>query len=84
MVCKFKYLDGSFGVAREYTHGLAQDSGKPLLLEGNRSCGRLRRGAPSDMMRLQIQGVSGFSAQSTPFVSSAWPEPDCESIRSRV
>ncbi len=36
--------------------------GKPLLLEGIRIQGDLRRWSPSDMMRQQIQGVSRISS----------------------
>ncbi|MEO1935688.1 MAG: hypothetical protein ABGX04_13010, partial [Myxococcales bacterium] len=40
----------------------SEDPSKPLLLEGNRILSDLRLRDPSDMMRLQIQGVSGLFA----------------------
>jgi hypothetical protein len=43
----------------------AENPGKPLLLEENRILRDLRPGSPSDMMRLQIQGVSRIPALST-------------------
>ena len=43
----------------------AENPGKPLLLEENRIRGDLRPASPSDMMRLQIQGVSRIPALSS-------------------
>lgn len=72
MTCNFNHLATGWRIDGIVVGELGRNSGKPLLLEGNRGYDRLRRRLPSDMMRLQIQGVSRLYRLTRPIMSSAW------------
>jgi len=62
MLCNSKRLENYQSNPENQHCHRSEDPSKPLLLEGNRIVPDLRLRDPSDMMRQQIQGVSGLFA----------------------